>query len=212
MFGQNVQRPIVNGDGSHLEVVAIFATVQGEGPRAGQPAIFIRLGGCNLKCKFCDTEFENFEQWDLDRIITEVSELKTIEKLVIISGGEPLRQPIELLCGILLDIGFAVQIETNGTLYRDLPAEVEIVCSPKVGTQIRKETAERINAYKYLVSNYREKYMQLPPIEHDREVYLQPIDEYDAEKSAENLKTARKWASERGYKLSIQMHKVMGLE
>ena len=212
MFGQNVQRPIINGDGNHLDVVAIFATVQGEGPRAGQPAIFIRLGGCNLKCKFCDTEFENFENYDMARITAEINAVKTIEKLVVISGGEPLRQPIELLCAILLDDGFTVQIETNGTLYRDLPEPVEIVCSPKVGTLIRKETAERITAYKYLVSNYREKYMHLPPIEHDREVYLQPIDEYDAEKTAANFKTAQKLARERGYKLSIQMHKIMGLE
>ena len=212
MFGKNQIRQQEKGDGNHLSVVAIFATVQGEGPRAGQPAIFIRLGGCNLACKFCDTEFEKFEEFELSQILAEVEKLKTIEKLVVITGGEPLRQPIEKLCQQLLARNFAVQIETNGTLFRDLPTQVEIVCSPKTGTLVKKETAERITAYKYLISAYREKYMQLPVIEHDREVYVQAIDEYDEEKNKVNFRKAQELVRLNGYKMSIQMHKVMGIE
>lgn len=212
MLGQNEQLPVVNGDGNHLGVVAIFATVQAEGPRFGQPAIFIRLGGCNLKCKFCDTAFEVFEEQHLEEIIAEVKRQNTIERLIIISGGEPLRQPIEKLCSELIKLGFTVQIETNGTLYRDLPKEVEIVCSPKIGTLIREETAKRISAYKYLVSDYREKYMQLPEITHDRLVYVQPIDEMDEEKNAVNLKKTIALARANNYRLSLQMHKIMGIE
>ncbi|CAN0594227.1 unnamed protein product, partial [Ectocarpus sp. 12 AP-2014] len=59
MFGDNPIRPPEKGDGLHLMVKQIFKTLQGEGPHVGTPSIFVRLGGCNLACDFCDTEFEN---------------------------------------------------------------------------------------------------------------------------------------------------------
>jgi organic radical activating enzyme len=58
MRGNNPIRPPEQGDGMILQVKSIFATIQGEGPNVGTPAVFIRLGGCNLACEFCDTSFE----------------------------------------------------------------------------------------------------------------------------------------------------------
>jgi len=194
VFGKNPLSPFIEGDGNHLSVVAIFATIQGEGPRSGQPAIFIRLGGCNLACKFCDTDFDTFKN------------------LIVITGGEPLRQPIEKLCANLLDNGFIVQIETNGMLFRDLPQEVEIVCCPKTGTKLDERNLERITAYKYLVSAHKEKYKVLPPITHNKPVYVQPIDEYDAAKTADNIKLATQIVQSGGYNLSLQIHKILGIE
>ena len=51
--------------GDFLDIQEIFPTLQGEGPFVGQGAIFIRLGGCNLKCNFCDTEFDSFKNFSL---------------------------------------------------------------------------------------------------------------------------------------------------
>lgn len=212
MFGKNPLSPIIEGNGNQLQVVAIFATIQGEGPRSGQPAIFIRLGGCNLACKFCDTDFDNFKNMSLEEILAEVEAKRTAEKLIVITGGEPLRQPIENLCAKLLGQGYIVQIETNGMLFRDLPQEVEIVCCPKTGTKLDERTERRITAYKYLVSTSREKYKTLPQITHNRPVYVQPIDEYDDAKSADNVKLAVNIAKQGGYNLSLQIHKIIGVE
>ncbi len=119
--------------GENLDVQEIFPTLQGEGPYAGHPSIFIRLGGCNLACDFCDTEFDSYKKISLKKILAEVKKLtkNSVRKLIVITGGEPFRQPIERLCEELVKLNFLVQIETNGTLFRDLPAEVKIICSPK---------------------------------------------------------------------------------
>ena len=127
MFGKNkILKPELH-EGLNLDLQEIFPTLQGEGPYAGHPAVFIRLGGCNLACDFCDTEFDSYQNLSLEKIIEETLRLakndqkKIIRKLIVITGGEPLRQPIELLCAELVKLNFLVQIETNGTLFRDLP-------------------------------------------------------------------------------------------
>src|SRR5690606_33313693 len=156
MFGKNPILPPKKGDGSILDVHKIFATFQGEGPFVGYPAIFIRLSGCNLSCDFCDTEFDSYESIAVEEIIRKVKNLsenegKRIYKLIVISGGEPFRQPIEKLCQKLISKEFQVQIETNGTLYRELPKEVKIICSPKNSgggyKTIRNDLLPKISAF-----------------------------------------------------------------
>ncbi|MFT6077620.1 MAG: organic radical activating enzyme, partial [Rickettsiales bacterium] len=160
MFGSNPILPPKKSDGKNLDIQEIFATFQGEGIFTGYPAIFIRLGGCNLACKFCDTEFDSFAERPLKEILQKTKELagegRKTHNLVVITGGEPFRQNIDPLCKNLLENGFQVQIETNGTLFLDLPDEVDIVCSPKnpSGTYypIRKDLLPKISAFKFLIS------------------------------------------------------------
>ena len=215
MFGKNPKRKPVGGKGDVLEVVSIFPTLQGEGPYAGWPAIFIRLGGCNLACSFCDTEFEDFRAMTLAEIISEVKRFYDKQKLIVITGGEPLRQPIESLCTELIKLDYKVQIETNGTLYRQLPSEVEIVCSPKTQNSLRPDLLERINAFKFLISADNPDYDHVPEVGQGgvkTPVYVQPMDEYDEFKNARNLERASGLAREHGYKLSVQLHKIIGVE
>ena len=75
MFGKNKILKPENHDGSSLDVQEIFATFQGEGPFVGYPSVFVRLGGCNLACDFCDTEFDSFARKSLDEILAEVLQL-----------------------------------------------------------------------------------------------------------------------------------------
>lgn len=218
MHGNNPIRPPVKGDGNQLEVKRIFATLQGEGPRAGEPAVFIRLGGCNLACAFCDTEFEDFTTMQVTEIVAEVSALA--KPLVVITGGEPLRQPISRLCTALVEREFNVQIETNGTLWReDLPPEVQIVCSPKVTNggyhPIRPDLLARVSAFKFIISEGMKEYSTVPEVgqsTHNTPVFVQPMDEYDTAQNARNHKLAAEIAKQHGYKLSTQLHKMLGIE
>ena len=175
-LGNNPIRKPVNGDGKLLDVVEIFHTIQGEGPYTGQPAVFIRLGGCNLSCEFCDTEFEEYTTETLGSITQQVKKLAgNTTTLVVITGGEPLRQPINALCQALLDTGYTVQLESNGTLYRELDERVEIVCSPKATNgnyhAVREDILPHVIAFKYLISASNPHYANVPrellPEKHD---------------------------------------------
>jgi organic radical activating enzyme len=225
MFGKNkILRP-ENHDGLNLDVVEIFPTLQGEGPYAGCASIFIRLGGCNLSCSFCDTEFENYQNFSLQKILEEVRVLakndagKIVRNLVVITGGEPLRQPITKLCEELLKLDFLVQIETNGTIFRDLPCEVKIICSPKVSNgqyyPIRPDLLSRITAFKFIISASDENYSEVPDFVKSNSripIYVQPMDEYDEAKNQANSQYALECCEKNGYRFSLQMHKILKLK
>lgn len=225
MRGQNPIRKPLSGDGLMLDVKHVFATLQGEGPFVGQPSVFVRLGGCNLACAFCDTHFEEFTTVALADLLSQVERLalneagKRVRRLVVITGGEPLRQNIAPLCEALLAAGFAVQIETNGTLWRELPEAVTIICSPKnTGTgymKVRGDLLPRVRAFKFIISEHDPMYSHVGEVGQGASgipVYVQPMDEYDEALNAENLTLAKRLATEQGYILSLQVHKILGIE
>jgi 7-carboxy-7-deazaguanine synthase len=99
-----------------LKVCEIFASIQGESTYAGTPCTFLRTTGCNLRCSYCDTAYAYEEGADL----TEAEVIEKIQaiglKTVEITGGEPLLQEeISPLAKRLLDLGYRVLIETNGS-------------------------------------------------------------------------------------------------
>lgn len=225
MFGKNRILKAETHDGLALDVQEIFPTLQGEGLYVGQPSVFVRLGGCNLACDFCDTEFETYQNWKLHQLIAEVENLaknadgKIVRKLIVITGGEPLRQPIERLCKELVARNFLVQIETNGTLFRELPSEVKIICSPKISNkkyhQIRPDLLSRIDAFKFIISKSHLNYQEIAEVGQSKfniPVYVQPMDERDEAKNRANLEHAKNLCEERGYFLSLQLHKILGIK
>lgn len=219
MKGSNPIRKPLLGDGSRLEVKEIFYTLQGEGIFAGHPAVFVRLGGCNLACFFCDTYFEDYIALSLIDIINKVKLLASNKaKLVVITGGEPFRQPIERLCKRLLRNKFTVQIETNGTLYRPIDKRVKIICSPKMVKgayhSIRQDLLPHITAFKFLISTGKNGYNNIPEVgqgKYNIPVYVQPMDEGSELLNQRNLMHATAIALEKGYRLSIQMHKLANI-
>ena len=98
-----------------LTINEIFYSIQGESTYAGQPCIFVRLTGCDLRCTYCDTEYAFYEgkRRTLTDIIEEVATHPC--KLVEITGGEPLLQKrVHTLMSRLCDAGYTVLIETSG--------------------------------------------------------------------------------------------------
>ncbi|HBP23463.1 MAG TPA: 7-carboxy-7-deazaguanine synthase QueE [Planctomycetes bacterium] len=108
---------MVRDRGSETELVVneLYASVQGEGTRAGQPCMFVRLTGCGLRCRWCDTAYAFYEgqRRPLDEVVSEV--LASGIEFVLLTGGEPLEQPGCLnLAKALCDAGRTVAVETGG--------------------------------------------------------------------------------------------------
>ncbi len=228
MFGNNPSRKQVNDDGRRLWIQEVFYTIQGEGPFGGQPALFIRLAGCNLRCFWCDTEFES-SQWvpKLDELLQRAAQLRPAScDLVVITGGEPFRQNIAPLVEALLGEGLRVQIETAGTLWVELPEHerLTIVCSPKT-PRLNPSLERRISAYKYVLAageidadglptrstQVRDKADRVARPRPGATVYVMPRDDHDQRSNAENLAACVKVSMEHGYRLTIQTHKLVGL-
>jgi 7-carboxy-7-deazaguanine synthase len=103
-----------------LLVNEIFYSIQGESLNAGRPCVFVRLTGCNLRCSYCDTRYAygEGEEMSAAQVLGRVAGHGC--RLVEITGGEPLLQPhAPALIGTLLDEGYEVLLETNGTLPTD---------------------------------------------------------------------------------------------
>ncbi len=235
----NKQIPIKQelGDGLILSINSIFYTIQGEGMFAGNPAIFIRLAGCNLQCPSCDTDYAYGVRWSVSQITNQVAELvcesMTLQPIVVITGGEPFRQNIQpLIKKLLMDCGLIVQVETNGTLFVDLGVlfihpNFHIVCSPKAG-KVNKSLYHHIKAYKYVVhadSIDPDDGLPILALEHSASpkvarphagfkgiVYVQPIDTQDPQENKRHLKAAIDSCMNHGYRLCLQLHKILGME
>ncbi|MBA4373074.1 MAG: 7-carboxy-7-deazaguanine synthase, partial [Thermodesulfovibrio sp.] len=117
-----------------MRVCEMFTSIQGESSYAGQPCTFIRLTGCNLRCSYCDTQyaFEEGQEMTVDAVVEQVH--KAGLPLVEITGGEPLLQSqgVQELACCLLDNGYQVLLETNGSLgIGDLDPRIVIILDLK---------------------------------------------------------------------------------
>ncbi len=100
-----------------LRVTEIFASIQGETSYAGLPFAFVRLTGCNLRCRYCDTTYayDGGDEFPLEEIVSRVT-LFGIPRAMV-TGGEPLLQSgTPALASAFLDLGWTVLVETNGTV------------------------------------------------------------------------------------------------
>lgn len=229
MHGANPLRPQEIGDGQSLWVQEVFYTLQGEGPFTGHPALFVRLAGCNLACYFCDTDFES-SSWKptLKELLVDIDQkIGDNCKLVVLTGGEPFRQNIRPLVEALLKRSLTVQIETNGTLYQELPwgEMLHVVCSPKT-RGLNSQLVEHIDAYKYVLRagevdsedglpsgstklSGRPEHLARP--DRDIPVYVMPQDEQDRQSNLANTQACIDSAIKHGYRLTLQTHKIIGV-
>ena len=196
--------------GRQLPLVEDFYTVQGEGYHSGKPAYFIRLGGCDVGCRWCDAKYtwnpKIFPPVDVDVVVARAKECAA--QAIVITGGEPLLYPLGVLTSRLRDEGLEIFLETSGT--HPFSGEFDWVClSPKRQQPPLDEAFGRAHELKVIIQSEEDfawaednarrvgRYCRL---------YLQP--EWSAfddimPKIVEYAKSNPKWS------ISIQTHKFM---
>jgi len=209
-----------------LKVKEIFGTtIEGEGLFTGTKAIFIRLSGCNIwngkaetkaksACPYCDTDFVGGKELTESQILDKVFDLDKDKNtpLINLTGGEPLLQDIDKLCGMLISCGYKVNIETNGTKplssnLKDLKSKgLFVTCSPKV-KNIKLDKSD-IDCLKVLYPHNSVKPEDFKDVAGVK--YLQPIElngVMDYETCIRKL-----YSMSSDWKLSVQLHKIIGVE
>ena len=205
-------------------VKEIFLTLQGEGAHAGRRAVFCRFAGCNLwsgreedraeaQCQFCDTDFVGIDGTRGDRYADAESLAAVVEdewgptrneRWVVLTGGEPLLQVDDALIAALHRRGFAVAVETNGTL--DVPMGLDWVCvSPKAGTELRVRAGHEL---KLVYPQEGARPEDFTALAFER-FSLQPMDGPDViENTARTVDYCLRHPQ---WRLSLQTHKTLGI-
>jgi len=186
-------------------VVEQFSSIQGEGYLQGTPMHFIRMGDCNLNCKFCDTKWDEWKEVDLEEIVFNIP----IE-WVVITGGEPTMQDLKPLIKKLQEIGHRVAIESNGYDMDNCYGADWICISPK-GTEIMLPTTGEV---KLLVGGPHDALLvdRIETLCHVTNVTLQPITEPDGTFIKENVDRAMALCLEYNVHFSARLHHLIGVE
>ena len=196
----------------------IFYSLQGEGANAGRPAVFVRFAGCNLRCSFCDTEFNTLREMSADDIVEAVQLLTDQRPIVVLTGGEPTLQVDEALVHQLHQHGYWVAMESNGT--RPAPGNLDwLTVSPKFNGEAWHilqdgKQPDEVKIVFDLETPRRLENLTLPyPNVQPPYLFLQPCDKGDTAANAtimsaciDYIKRHPKW------RLSLQTHKLIGIE
>ena len=197
---------------SQYPIHEIVFTVQGEGFHSGTPSIFVRLGGCNVGCTWCDIK----ESWNADlyklkkssEILDNIKQYKC--KTVVITGGEPLLYNLSELTEILKSEGYKIHLETSGA-YKISGAFDWVCFSPKKFKKPIDDFAKNANELKVIIYNksdfnWAENYRKT--VSSHCKLYLQA--EWSRRNTANNMiidyiKNHSDW------KISLQTHKYLDI-
>jgi 7-carboxy-7-deazaguanine synthase (Cx14CxxC type) len=206
-------------------VKELFLTLQGEGAQAGRRAVFLRFAGCNLwsgreadrataVCRFCDTDFvgigpDGGKFGDAAALAAAVAAAwsgGTDHRLVVATGGEPLLQLDAPLIDALHASGFAIAVETNGTLAA--PAGIDWICvSPKANAPLMQRSGQELKlVYPQVEPEAQPERFAALPFDH---FFLQPMDGPDL---AANTQAAIAYClAHPRWRLGMQTHKLTGV-
>ena len=196
-----------------LPTMETFYTIQGEGFHQGRAAYFIRLGGCDVGCHWCDVK----ESWDINahpklsinEIVSEASQHKG--RLAVITGGEPLMHNLDVLTGALHEAGFETNIETSGVC-EEVTGNWDWICfSPKKFKKPNPDIYLKAHELKVIIFNqsdfdWAESFAEV--VSDDCILFLQP--EWSRMETMlpeiiEYVKNNSKW------RISMQVHKFMDI-
>ena len=218
-----------------------FHTLQGEGAQAGRAAVFLRFAGCNLwsgreetrdaaetVCRFCDTDFVGTDGQGggtfrtAEALADHVEQVWSVDeeadgrRYVVCTGGEPLLQLDQAALDALHDRGFAVAVETNGTIgptsspaIKLDPADLDWICvSPKADARLHLTSGDELKLVHGQLLAPPERFVDLD-FDH---LLLQPMDVGDAAANAERTKQAVDYCMRHPrWRLSLQTHKVLDI-
>jgi 7-carboxy-7-deazaguanine synthase len=193
-----------------LPLMEHFYTLQGEGFHTGRAAYFLRLGGCDVGCVWCDVkeswDANNHPKVDINTMLQYIKEAKA--EMAVITGGEPLLHNLEELTQLLKSNNIETNIETSGS--SQLSGSWDWIClSPKKFKEPLLEVIEKANELKIVVFNksdfeWAEKYAAL--VNSNCKLYLQP--EWD--KSSQMLPQIIEYVKQNPkWKISLQTHKFL---
>jgi 7-carboxy-7-deazaguanine synthase len=197
-------------EGKVLPVMEEFYTLQGEGFNTGQAAFFIRVGGCDVGCKWCDVK-ESWNASDFPPVSTDVVVEHAVSypaKAIVVTGGEPLLYNMDYLCRELHIRDIRIFLETSGS--QPLSGEWDWICmSPKKDAPPLKEVAARANELKVIIHDntdfqWAEENALL--VSHSCILYLQP--EW-SRRDAMMPEIIRYIQANPKWKISLQSHKYM---
>ncbi len=188
-----------------MKVNEIFYSIQGEGGRAGEPSIFIRLAECDLSCSYCDTEFESGKEMSLEDVHQSISQYAC--NWIVWTGGEPALQLNDGIIQFFKEKGYKQAIETNGN--HKLPGGLDwITVSPKVAEHvIKKNFPDGVTELRY--TRHKGQPDVPRPSVKARYYYISPI--FNGDKPDwENINHCIKLCLENPqWRLSLQMHKFL---
>jgi 7-carboxy-7-deazaguanine synthase len=198
--------------GTMLPVMEAFYTIQGEGAFTGHPAYFIRLGGCDVGCVWCDVK-DSWEaaKWPVKSVEEIVAEAEAYPgRLVVITGGEPLMYNLGPLTTFLKEKGFTINLETSGT--HPFSGHFDWVCfSPKKFKAPHPSIYEKADELKVVIFHksdfeFAEKHAGL--VRKDCLKLLQP-EWSKASKFMDHIVNYVK--NDPNWKISLQTHKFMDI-
>lgn len=204
-----------------FKVNEIFYSLQGEGRNTGRAAVFIRFAGCNLRCSFCDTEFDSYREMSADEIVDAISVWPS--RFVVLTGGEPTLQVDDAFVDQLHQHGYEVAMESNGT--RPAPRNLDwLTVSPKDWWKASggwwTEHRSRINEVKIVfdedtparLSSTHNPQLIIQNSKPITLYSLQPCDTGDAERNARILHLCIEYIKQHPqWRLSLQTHKLVGI-
>ncbi len=138
-----------------LPIVEDFYTLQGEGFHTGKAAYFIRIGGCDIACSFCDTKFswnaDLHKKIKIDNLLEKIKK-KSVAKSIVVTGGEPLKYNLNYFCEKFKENNFLLFIETSGNY--ELSGNWDWIClSPKKKSPPKKEIFAKADELKVIIEN-----------------------------------------------------------
>lgn len=185
----------------------IFYSLQGEGYWTGTAAVFVRFSGCNLRCEWCDTEFESYVEMSADEIKDRIARFVPLhdqdKPIIVLTGGEPSLQIDEALIACLRALGMRIHVETNGT--RAIAGQVDwITVSPKHSSVAHGVLAA--NEVKVVYTGQDVEPFHQIAAEH---YFLQPCDQHGQMNIKETIDYIQQhpW-----WRLSIQTHKLLHIK